>query len=402
MFERFTDRARRVLVLAQEEARLLNHGFIGTEHILLGLMGEAEGVAAKALESLGVNLDQVRADVAEAIEPGTEASPGSPPFTPRSKKVLELSLREALRLGHNYIGTEHMLLGLVREGEGVASQILVARVGNLTRVRDAVVELLQGYSRNVTTSPPAPIESWLAPTSSERRRSPAANTALLIADAQAKDAGRGINTLDLLLAILAEGRSQAALILAESGVTEDRVEERARRIGIEGTSDESPDEALARHVRLEYDADKVTIHIDDPAVAQLLMEGSGTEVGGAIMGGLPLVDVVKSVMRIAESLGEERREEAAEPDPDPPVTREEAVNLLDGVAEARLQAAASGQPKIEMTAHEADVLEGLAAGVSIADVAGFMGVSVEQAESMARNLRAKLDVHRRSADTGTD
>ena len=124
MFERFTDRARRVLVLAQEEARDLNHAFIGTEHILLGLIREGEGVAAKALDALGVTFDVVREKVEEAIGANTNPSPGSPPFTPRAKKVLELSLREALQLGHSYIGTEHMLLGLVREGEGVAAQVL--------------------------------------------------------------------------------------------------------------------------------------------------------------------------------------------------------------------------------------------------------------------------------------
>jgi ATP-dependent Clp protease ATP-binding subunit ClpC len=126
MFERFTDRARRVLVLAQEEARQLNHSFIGTEHILLGLIHEGEGVAAKVMESLGVTLEEVRARVDEMIGPAGAAAIASPPFTPRAKKVLELSLREALQLGHNYIGTEHLLLGIVREGEGVAAQVLVS------------------------------------------------------------------------------------------------------------------------------------------------------------------------------------------------------------------------------------------------------------------------------------
>ena len=121
MFERFTDRARRVLVLAQEEARDLNHAFIGTEHILLGLIKEGEGVAAKALDALDISYETVREKVEEAIGANANPSPGSPPFTPRAKKVLELSLREALQLGHSYIGTEHMLLGLVREGEGVAA-----------------------------------------------------------------------------------------------------------------------------------------------------------------------------------------------------------------------------------------------------------------------------------------
>ncbi|HET9072610.1 MAG TPA: ATP-dependent Clp protease ATP-binding subunit [Acidimicrobiales bacterium] len=163
MFERFTDRARRVLVLAQEEARLLNHNFIGTEHILLGLIHEGEGVAAKALESLGISLEAVREKVEETIGPAGSATTGSPPFTPRAKKVLELSLREALQLGHNYIGTEHMLLGLVREGEGVAAQVLVSLGADLSRVRQQVIQLLSGYQSppeggKATTTPGTPTE----------------------------------------------------------------------------------------------------------------------------------------------------------------------------------------------------------------------------------------------------
>jgi ATP-dependent Clp protease ATP-binding subunit ClpC len=146
VFERFTDRARRVVVLAQEEARLLNHNYIGTEHILLGLIHEGEGVAAKALESLGISLEAVRAQVEEIIGHGGSAPSGHIPFTPRAKKVLELSLREALQLGHNYIGTEHILLGLIREGEGVAAQVLVKLGADLSRVRQQVIQLLSGYS----------------------------------------------------------------------------------------------------------------------------------------------------------------------------------------------------------------------------------------------------------------
>src|SRR5437870_5805565 len=146
MFERFTDRARRVVVLAQEEARMLNHNYIGTEHILLGLIHEGEGVAAKALESLGISLDAVRGQVEEIIGQGQAAPTGHIPFTPRAKKVLELSLREALQLGHNYIGTEHILLGLIREGEGVAAQVLQKLGADLNRVRQQVIQLLSGYT----------------------------------------------------------------------------------------------------------------------------------------------------------------------------------------------------------------------------------------------------------------
>ena len=157
MFERFTDRARRVVVLAQEEARMLNHNYIGTEHILLGLISEGEGVAAKALESLGISLDGVRGQVEELIGQGQQTPSGHIPFTPRAKKVLELSLREALQLGHNYIGTEHILLGLIREGEGIAAQVLVKLGAELSRVRQQVIQLLSGYQsgKNEPSSGPA-------------------------------------------------------------------------------------------------------------------------------------------------------------------------------------------------------------------------------------------------------
>jgi ATP-dependent Clp protease ATP-binding subunit ClpC len=145
MFERFTDRARRVVVLAQDEARLLNHNYIGTEHILLGLIHEGEGVASKALEGLDIKLEAVREQVQEIIGQGQQAPTGHIPFTPRAKKVLELSLREALQLGHNYIGTEHILLGLIREGEGVAAQVLVKLGADLNRVRQQVIQLISGY-----------------------------------------------------------------------------------------------------------------------------------------------------------------------------------------------------------------------------------------------------------------
>ncbi|ACR17116.1 ATP-dependent Clp protease ATP-binding subunit [Corynebacterium kroppenstedtii] len=161
MFERFTDRARRVVVLAQEEARALNHNYIGTEHILLGLIREGEGVAAKALESMGISREAVRSEVEDIIGEGSQPPSGYIPFTPRAKKVLELSLREALQLGHKYIGTEHILLGLIREGEGVAAQVLVKLGADLPRVRQQVIQLLSGYegqgdeSQEPGTSEPA-------------------------------------------------------------------------------------------------------------------------------------------------------------------------------------------------------------------------------------------------------
>ncbi len=149
MFERFTDRSRRVVVLAQEEARMLNHNTIGTEHLLLGLIHEGEGVAARALESLGISLEAVRQQVEEVVGRGEEPPSGHIPFTARAKKVLELSLREAIQLGHDHIGTEHILLGLLREGDGVAAQVLVKLGTDLNRVRQQVIRLLHGYAPDV-------------------------------------------------------------------------------------------------------------------------------------------------------------------------------------------------------------------------------------------------------------
>ena len=144
MFERFTDRARRVVVLAQEEARRLDHNYIGTEHILLGLLRDGEGVAVEALGGLGISLDETRAKVEEIIGRGSDQPSGHIPFTPRAKKVLELSLREALELGTDYIGTEHILLGLIREGQGVAAQVLVDLGAGLDQTREKVLELIRG------------------------------------------------------------------------------------------------------------------------------------------------------------------------------------------------------------------------------------------------------------------
>src|SRR5947199_3232434 len=158
MFERFTDRARRVVVLAQEEARMLNHNYIGTEHILLGLIHEGEGVAARALESLGISLEAVRQQVEDIIGQGQQAPSGHIPFTPRANKVLELASQEGLQLGHNYIGTEHILLGLIREGEGVAAQILVKLGADLARARAQVLQVLSGFtpSESPETAPAEP------------------------------------------------------------------------------------------------------------------------------------------------------------------------------------------------------------------------------------------------------
>src|SRR5688500_16661797 len=144
MFERFTERARQVVVLAQEEARILKHNYIGTEHIVLGLLREEEGLAARVLESLDITVERVRAQVVRIVGSGEEVTSGQIPFTPRAKKVLELALREALSLGHNYIGTEHILLGLVRENEGVAARILLDFDADSDKIRNEVIRMLSG------------------------------------------------------------------------------------------------------------------------------------------------------------------------------------------------------------------------------------------------------------------
>jgi hypothetical protein len=193
-----------VVVLAQEEARLLNHNYIGTEHILLGLIHEGEGVAAKALESLGISLEAVRAQVEEIIGHGGTAPSGHIPFTPRAKKVLELSLREALQLGHNYIGTEHILLGLIREGEGVAAQVLVKLGADLSRVRQQVIQLRSGYAASFAAA--AGIRT------SDARVLPALRKAL-VAPFYRKMMGRGAtreSTADFLADVARVGRTTSA------------------------------------------------------------------------------------------------------------------------------------------------------------------------------------------------
>jgi ATP-dependent Clp protease ATP-binding subunit ClpC len=184
MFERFTDRARRVVVLAQDEARNLGHNYIGTEHILLALLAEGQGVGAKALEAQDISLDAARQQVEEIIGRGQGASQGHIPFTPRSKKVLELSLREALQLGHHYIGTEHILLGLIREGDGVGAQVLVGFGTDLNRTRQQVVQILSG--RVSGEAVPGAVARL-----SERLDSVAARLAVIERVLGETDAGRG-------------------------------------------------------------------------------------------------------------------------------------------------------------------------------------------------------------------
>ena len=254
MFERFTDRARQTVVLAQEEARRLGHNYIGTEHLLLGLLREGEGVAAQAIGRMGISLADVRSDVVRIIGELSEAPSGHIPFTPRSKKVLELSLREAMQLGHNYIGTEHILLGLVREGEGVAAQVLVARGADLKRVRATVLEELQNITPGSRASGP--------------RRTPGGEEAL--SNAQQLAGSSAVGSHHLLEALARSEDSLASKVLISLGVDADTLAARIDELGIEGTSDVTPEESAARQMELRVEADIAYVVLRDAGTVQLV------------------------------------------------------------------------------------------------------------------------------------
>jgi ClpA/ClpB-like protein len=259
MFERFTDRARRVVVLAQEEARVLHHNYIGTEHILLGLLREREGVAARVLERIGISADAVREKVASIIGEGGDVPTGHIPFTPRAKKVLELSLREALQLGHNYIGTEHILLGLVREGEGVAAQVLVNLGAELSWVRQAVVNELRRMDPRTEMRQTGPARTPETP-------------AVAKAGVQARRlaGGSAVGSQHYLMALLAQEDSLAAKALADLGVSRDAVEAKLAQLEPTGTSDETPEEAGARRIGMRVEGKLLMLEIDDPELATAL------------------------------------------------------------------------------------------------------------------------------------
>ncbi len=262
MFERFTDRARRVVVLAQEEARLLNHNYIGTEHILLGLIHEHEGIAAKTLEQLGISAEAVRAKVEAIIGEGEGAPSGHIPFTPRAKKVLELSLREALQLGHNYIGTEHILLGLIREGEGVGAHVLVNLGADLSIVRHEVVQQLGGYKKGAIQ----PV--GFGPSMRTTRETPAAARAAI--EARRLAGGAPVASHHYLLALLQQQDSMAAKALKGLGVSAESLQSRLAELDPAGTSDETPEEAGARRIGMRVEGKLVMLEIDDPELAESL------------------------------------------------------------------------------------------------------------------------------------
>jgi ATP-dependent Clp protease ATP-binding subunit ClpA len=264
MFERFTKRARQVLVLAQDQARELHHNFIGTEHILLGLISEGEGIGGKVLTSFGLSLPALQAKVAATIGPGP-AGPVEvykPPFTPRAKKVLEYSLREALALGHNYIGTEHILLGLIREGEGVAAHVLVESGVELTEARTRVIDALRGYGAGVVAAPTP-------------RLSQATTEAMGEATRLAE--GQPVTTGQLLAGILSVEASQAAQALVALGVTKLAVDAKLAAIPLDTTSD-----AGTRPQAVEIKLGEASTVIADPDLASALRRASAEELERAL------------------------------------------------------------------------------------------------------------------------
>ncbi len=315
MFERFTNRARHVVVLAQEEARRLQHNYIGTEHVLLGLLGEPDGFAFRALERFGMSLEGTREEVRAIVGTGTGTVGGHIPFTPRAKKTLELALREALQLHHNYIGTEHILLGVIREGDGVGAQVLKQHSADLMPIRMAVLDL-------VSTVPTEAIRGrrWLrrraaagqgeAPergAPAELRTTPAADTSL--SEAARLAGSQPVGSHHLLLAALGDPDTAAARALAALGVDLDQARAALRHADVTGTSDEQPEEAGRRQMLIRVTDQQLTIEATDPVIvdlgrAALHALGEKASPPGTIRGDLPVSASLANVWQaLYESLG---------------------------------------------------------------------------------------------------
>jgi ATP-dependent Clp protease ATP-binding subunit ClpC len=298
MFERFTNRARHVVVLAQEEARQLQHNYIGTEHILLGLLGEPDGVAGRALQGLGMTLPGARQEVTAVVGRGSTEPSGHIPFTPRAKKVLELSLREALQLQHNYIGTEHILLGLIRESDGVAARVL-RQHADLLAIRTAVLDLVP-----VAAAEASQARRWLrrrAVASALEPDAPAEQTLLnatpagdiTLSEAARLAGAQPVGSHHLLLAALADHDSAAARALTALGVDLDQAKEALRGVDVTGTSDEQPEEAGRRQMVIQVTGERLTLEAADPVIveagrAALQALGDQADPPGTIRGDLPV------------------------------------------------------------------------------------------------------------------
>jgi ATP-dependent Clp protease ATP-binding subunit ClpC len=298
MFERFTDAARNVVVLAQEEARLLCHDYIGTEHLLLGLVAEGNGIAAAVLEQGGFTLEQARDEVRGIVGVGFAAPSGNIPFTPRAKTALERSLRESLQLGHDYIGTEHILLGLASEGTGVAAQVLAAHRLSLRDARAAVLHALglpEGGLGVGVWRGGARVRQGIA-----RRQNTTPAVAELYVEARRLAGGAPVSSAHMLRSLVAASGSQAERALAALGVDADAVERALGATPVEGTTDETPEDAISRITSISKVGDRIVIELRDEEVARQF--GSGT---------------IDLSVALAETLGQlhaRLRQEARKPD----------------------------------------------------------------------------------------
>jgi ATP-dependent Clp protease ATP-binding subunit ClpA len=277
MFERFTGKARHAIVLAQEEARLLHHNYIGTEHVLLGLLGEPDSIAARAARGFGLTLETGRDDVLAIIGRGKKAPTGHIPFTPRAKKCLELALREALALRHDYIGTEHVLLGIIREGDGVGAKILAQRAGGLDAVRLAVLELVPAatapsrWPRLRSRRPGSDPGSAAGPPPDDEPEDPHATPA---AQASLREAALlagtdPVGSHHLMLAALADPHSAAARTLTGLGLDLDQARAELRRADVTGSTDELPEDAGRRQMTVTVTGGRVTVEAADFETLQL-------------------------------------------------------------------------------------------------------------------------------------
>ncbi len=329
MFERFTNRARHVVVLAQEEARRLQHNYIGTEHVLLGLLGEPGGLAFRALERFGMSLEGTREEVKAIVGTGNATPSGHIPFTPRAKKILELALREALQLHHNYIGTEHILLGVIREGDGVGAQVLKQHAADLTPIRMAVLDLLSSvptegtrgrrWLRRRVASVTGPGEAPEPDESAEMRTTPAADTSL--SEAARLAGSQPVGSHHLLLAALGDPDTAAARALAALGVDLDQAREALRNADVTGTSDEQPEEAGRRQMLIRVTDKQLTIEATDPVIidlgrAALHALGEKASPPGAIRGDLPAAASLANVWQaLYDSLGAIQRRATSPAEP---------------------------------------------------------------------------------------
>ena len=328
MFERFTDFARHVIVLAQEEARAepLRHNYIGTEHLLLGLRGEPRGLAARVLNGFGMTLAGTRDDVLARV--GAGEGPivmGHIPFTPRGKKVLELSLREALALNHNYIGTEHLLLGLIQEADGAGAGILVARCGSLEAVREAVLTAIRQMpataERRLWQSQPVSLRPGAAEPA-PLPTTPAADAGL--GDAARLAGGGPVGSHHLVLAALGDPGTAAARALTALGIDLEQARAALREADVTGSTDELPQEAGRRQMQIRVTEDSLTIDLRDPLIVGLgraALAALGDRAGQppVIGGDLPASASLAAVwLALRASLDEISRRAAAEPPATPP------------------------------------------------------------------------------------